>query len=67
MRHDYSDGDPDKEARFTILTKTVCPAVLTENLFFDNRDECRFMLSETGQRLITKLHVDGIINYMREM
>ena len=67
MRHDYSDGDPDKEARFTILTKTVCPAVLTENLFYDNEKECRFMLSETGQRLLTKIHVDGIINYMREM
>lgn len=66
MRHDYSDGDPDKESRFTILTKTTCPAVLTENLFYDNEKECRFMLSDTGKELIAKLHVDGIIDYLRE-
>lgn len=66
MRHDYSDGDPDKESKFTILTKTTCPAVLTENLFYDDERECRFMLSDTGKELITKLHVDGIIDYLRE-
>lgn len=66
MRHDYADGDPDKESRFTILTKTTCPAVLTENLFYDNEKECRFMLSDTGKELIAKLHVDGIIDYLRE-
>ena len=31
-----SDGDPDYEARFTVLVKTNMPAVLSENLFFDN-------------------------------
>jgi N-acetylmuramoyl-L-alanine amidase len=66
MRHDYADGDPDKESRFTILTKTTCPAVLTENLFYDNEKECRFMLSDIGKELIAKLHVDGIIDYLRE-
>ena len=66
MRHDYTDGDPDKESPFTILMKTTCPAVLTENLFYDNEKECRFMLSDYGKEMITKLHVDGIIDYMRE-
>jgi N-acetylmuramoyl-L-alanine amidase len=33
---DPSDGDPDYEARFTVLVRTVMPAVLIENLFFDN-------------------------------
>jgi len=66
LRHDYSDGDPDKESKFTILTRTKCPAVLTENLFYDNEKECRFMLSDYGRELITKLHVDGIIDFLRE-
>lgn len=66
MRQDHSDGDPDKESKFTILTKTRCPAVLTENLFYDNEKECRFMMSDYGRELITKLHVDGIIDYLRE-
>lgn len=65
MRKDLSDGDPDKEARFTILAKTKCPAVLTENLFYDNEKECRFMMSDYGKELIAKLHVDGIIEYLK--
>ena len=66
MRQDMTDGDVDKESKFTILTKTICPAVLTENLFYDNEWECKFMLSDYGKELITKLHVDGIVNYIRE-
>ena len=27
---------PDKEAKFTILVKTDCPFILTENGFYDN-------------------------------
>lgn len=63
MRSDFVDGDPDKESKFYILSKTDCPAVLTENLFYDNEKDCRFMMSETGRYLIAKLHVDAIIKY----
>lgn len=67
MRSDLSDGDPDKEAKFTILTKTRCPAVLTENLFYDNEKECRFMMSDYGKELIAKLHVEGILEYLKSL
>ena len=33
IRSDWGDGDYDKENQFTILSKTLCPAVLTENFF----------------------------------
>jgi N-acetylmuramoyl-L-alanine amidase len=65
MRADYSDGDPDKEADFTMLTATLCPAALTENLFYDTESECKFMLSEAGRILIAQLHVEGIRNYLK--
>lgn len=65
IRTDYSDGDPDYEAKFYILTKTPCPAVLTESLFQDNKADVEFMLSEEGKRHITDLHVEGIINYLK--
>lgn len=64
IRTDYSDGDPDYEARFYILLHTDCPAVLTESLFQDNKGDCAFLLSDEGKRHIAKLHVDGIINYI---
>jgi N-acetylmuramoyl-L-alanine amidase len=66
LRKDYVDGDPDKEARFTILAKTSCPFVLTENLFYDNEWECKFMMSDYGKELITKLHVDAIFEYLKQ-
>ena len=46
MRFDYSDGDPDQEANFTILHKTACPACLTENGFMDCRESLEFLLSD---------------------
>lgn len=65
LRSDYSDGDPDYEARFYVLTRTKCPAVLTENLFQDNKADVEFLTSEEGKDAIAKLHVDGIVAYFK--
>lgn len=48
-----------------ICKHTNCPAVLTENLFQDNREDVNFLLSEEGKQTITDLHVNGIINYIK--
>lgn len=64
MRTDMSDGDSDKEKNFTLLYKTKCAAVLTENLFMDNRIDCAWLLTEEGKETITNIHVDGILKYM---
>lgn len=56
MRFDYTDGDPDKESQFYILKHTVCPAVLSENFFYDNEKDCRLMLSDAGRERIAKIH-----------
>lgn len=52
------------EENFTILKKTNCPAVLTENLFQDNKYDVDFLLSEGGKKAITNLHIAGIMKYM---
>ena len=65
MRADHSDGDPDKESKFYILVNTNCPAILTENLFFDNEDECKFMLSDIGREVIADMHVKAIVNFLK--
>lgn len=64
IRTDYSDGDPDFEARFYILIHTQCPAVLTESMFQDNKSDVYFLLSEKGKKSIVDLHVNGIISYL---
>lgn len=49
---------------FAIVRDTKCPAVLTENMFMDNKKDCEYLLSETGQSQIVELHVQGIIKYI---
>jgi len=48
-----------------VLKNTKCPAVLTENLFQDNKEDVKFLLSATGKAIIAQVHVDGIINYLK--
>lgn len=47
-----------------ICRDTRCAAVLTENLFMDNRNDVEFLLSEIGRKAIVETHVKGIIKYM---
>ena len=60
LRGDHSDGDPDWDSNFAILRDTICPAVLTENLFMDNQEDCLFLLSEEGKAVLTDIHVNAI-------
>ena len=65
IRKDMTDGDPDKEGNLYILKHTKCPAVLTENLFQDNKEDVAFLLSEQGKESITRVHVKGIIKFLK--
>ena len=60
MRKDTRDGDADKEANFWVLRKTVMPAILSENFFMTNREECKLLLSEEGRDRIAKIHFEMI-------
>lgn len=52
------------EKQLYVLRHTLCPAVLTENLFQDNLDDVEFLLSDEGRSVIERIHVAGIINYI---
>ena len=47
-----------------ICRDTNCPAVLMENFFQDNKEDVAFLLSEEGKRTVTRIHVEGIVNYL---
>ena len=64
IRTDWGDGDYDKENQFTILSKTLCPAVLTENFFMDNEADVQYLLSNEGKDAIVRCHVEGIKKYI---
>lgn len=60
LRKDMSDGDPDYESNFTVIYKTLCPAILTENLFQDNMTDASFLMSDIGRDVIAQIHVNAI-------
>lgn len=64
IRTDKSDGDRDYEGNFTVIYKSNCPAVLTENLFMDNKEDVEFLLSDYGKQELANVHVKGILNWL---
>lgn len=63
----YSNADRlsrDFEENFSIVQKTLCPAVLTENFFQDNKEDVMYLKSEAGLRGCVDVHVRGIVNYI---
>lgn len=60
-------SDVYRTAGFWIVRKTKCPAVLTENLFQNNRENCAWLLTPEGKQTIIDLHVDGIIKYLKSV
>lgn len=66
IRKDMSDGDRDWEENFYVLQKSKCPAVLLENFYYDNREECAWMLQEETKKRIASAAVKGIIKYIKK-
>ena len=63
IRKDMSDGDPDWEEDFYIIKKTPCPAVLLENFFYYNREECSWLMQENNKRRIARAILHGVQYY----
>lgn len=66
IRKDMQDGDRDWEENFYIIQKSKCPAVLIENFFYDNKEECHWLLQEAVKVRIAMAIVQGIKDYVRK-
>ena len=49
---------------YGIVRDTKCPAVLTENLFQDNKEDVAILMSEAGKQAMVDIHVKGIMSYL---
>ena len=49
-----------------ICRDTNCPAVLTENLFQDNKADVDFLLSDEGKEKVTAVHVNAIVEFIKD-
>lgn len=63
----YSQTQVYWKQNLAICRDTYCPAVLTENLFQDNKEDVEFLLSEKGRKSIINVHVNGIIDYTTQI
>ena len=55
---------PGYESNFTILAKSACPAILTENMFYTNKEEAEWLMSDIGRDVITLIHFNGIKRWL---
>ena len=61
IRTDYArDGDPDWEENFYILRHSLCPAVLVEQFFMDNKKDLAYLISDEGKRNLIDVIVGGV-------
>ena len=61
IRTDYArDGDSDWEENFYILRHSLCPAVLVEQFFMDNKKDLAYLISDEGKRNLIDVIVGGV-------
>lgn len=53
------------QADYFVLKHTLCPAVLTENMFYDNRDDLSFLGTCEGRERVVELHVNALLKYLK--
>lgn len=51
-------------ADFYVIKNTKCPAVLTENLFYDNKEDLKILTSKEGRKKIVDYHIAGLLNFL---
>ena len=56
----------DYEENFYILRNTLCPAVLIENFFQDNREDVLYLKSDTGKGSCIHVMTVGVENYINK-
>ena len=64
---EYAHQAPYWTQNLAICRDTKCPAVLTENLFQDNKADVDYLLSEEGKQAIVAVHVQGIMDYIKKV
>ena len=49
-----------------ICRDTLCPSVMTENLFQDNKEDVDFLLSEEGKMKVVAIHINAIMEFIKD-
>lgn len=63
-RFDTSDGDPDKESKFTVLVSTKMPAALMELEFIHTKAGASWLSDTVNQKACAEALADGVRDYL---
>lgn len=61
-----AEGKRYTSQNLAICRDTACAAVLTENLFQDNKADVDFLLSDEGKDKVTAVHVNAIVEFIKD-
>ena len=64
IRADWSDGDPDYEACFWMLSQHPATSILVEHGFQDNKEDVAWLKSDEGLGSCIHFNVQGIENFI---
>lgn len=57
-------GTWGKAQKLFITDNAPCTAVLTENLFMDNKRDCDYLLSDDGRDTLAQIHIDALDEFL---
>lgn len=66
IRKDFSDKDRDWESNFTIIYGANMPAVLTENFFYTNIEDTKYLLTDEAIEDIAEVHYRAILKFAEQ-
>ena len=63
-RYSWKKYEQDFEENFYVLRNTIMPAILTENLFMDNKKDLEILQTEEGLDLLAQVHINAMKRVM---
>lgn len=55
-----------REENFTVIYMTICPSLLLEQFFYDNKEELKFLQSEEGKNACVEVIINAIQRIEKE-
>ena len=52
---------------FYVIKNTSCPAILSESGFYDNPEDCQFLLTDMARESVAEFHYQALIKYIQEV
>lgn len=52
---------------FYVIKNTSCPAILSESGFYDNPEDCTFLLTPESREAVANMHYLALIKYIQEV